>query len=79
MPARRDTRTTYSYLAGRDVGLSSGEWQHECEVTYLAAMPLAKRNEFLNGAPGTTDRDGRGIKHHRATSQPRSCLARWNG
>jgi hypothetical protein len=25
----------------------SEEWRHECEIAYLLAMPLAKRNVFL--------------------------------
>lgn len=58
MPARRaDQPTTYSHLAGREVSISSEEWKHECEIAYLAVMPLAKRNVFLDGVPGSTDRE----------------------
>jgi hypothetical protein len=63
MPSRRPGQpTAYSHLAGREVSTSSEEWRHECEIAYLAMMPLAKRNPFLDGIPGSTDRDERGIK-----------------
>ena len=63
MPARRaDQPTVYSHLAGREVSISSEEWKHECEIAHLAAMPIAKRNIFLDGIPGSTDREERGVK-----------------
>ncbi len=63
MPARRaDQPTVYSHLVGRDVSISSEEWKHECEIAHLASMPLAKRNTFLDGVPGSTDREERGVK-----------------
>lgn len=52
----------WSHLAGREVSTWSEEWRHECEIAYLLAMPTAKRNTFLDGVPGTTDREERGIK-----------------
>lgn len=52
----------WSHLAGREVSTSSEEWRHECEIAYLLAMPTAKRNTFLDGVPGSTDREERGIK-----------------
>lgn len=39
----------YSVLAGREVSTWSEEWQHECEVKFLAEMPLIKRNQALDG------------------------------
>jgi hypothetical protein len=63
MPARAPNQpTVYSHLAGREVSISSEEWKHECEIAYLAAMPLAKRNVFLDGVSGSTDREERGVK-----------------
>ena len=63
MPARRaDRPTVFFHLAGREVSISSEEWKHECEIAHLAAMPLAKRNTFLDGVPGSTDREERGVK-----------------
>jgi len=48
----------FSILAGREVSTWSGEWQHECEVQFLASMRPADRNEALDGV-----KDGmRGIK-----------------
>jgi len=48
----------FSILAGREVSTWSGEWQHECEVQYLAGLPLAKRNEVF-------DEPGKGMKFKR--------------
>lgn len=63
MPARRPNQpTAFSHLAGREVSISSEEWKHECEIACLAAMPLAKRNTFLDGVAGSTDREERGVK-----------------
>ncbi|MGO4408399.1 hypothetical protein AB4Z10_29625 [Bosea sp. RAF48] len=51
----------FSVLFGREVSTWSNEWQHECEVRYLAGMKLADRNEVLDGV-----KDGsKGIKGHR--------------
>ncbi|WP_441471294.1 DUF7696 family protein [Bosea sp. RAF48] len=30
----------FSVLAGREVSTWSGEWKHECEVRFLAGLPL---------------------------------------
>jgi hypothetical protein len=63
MPARAPNQpTAYSHLAGREVSITSEEWRHVCEIGHLAAMPLAKRNVFLDGVPGSTDREERGVK-----------------
>lgn len=48
----------FSILAGREVSTWSEEWKHECEVRFLAELPLAKRNNALDGV-----KDGlRGMK-----------------
>ena len=52
----------FSVLAGREVSTWSEEWKHECEIAFLASMPLGKRNETLDGVTGSQDRDARGIK-----------------
>ncbi|HEV7257729.1 MAG TPA: hypothetical protein VGN82_08100 [Bosea sp. (in: a-proteobacteria)] len=39
----------FSVLAGREVSTWSEEWQHECEVRFLAGLPLTKRNQVLDG------------------------------
>lgn len=57
-----DPPMVYSHLAGREVSTWSEEWKHECEVAYLAAMTPAKLTEMMDGVPGATDRDQRGIK-----------------
>ena len=63
MPARRaDQPTAYSHLAGREVSISSEAWKHECEIAAITAMPIAKRNTFLDGVQGSTDREERGVK-----------------
>lgn len=51
----------FSILAGREVSTWSEEWQHECEVRFLAGLPLGDRNRALDG-----EKDGmRGIKNIR--------------
>jgi hypothetical protein len=51
----------FSVLAGREVSTWSEEWRHECEVAYRASMPLAQRNEALDGV-----KDGlRGVRQIR--------------
>ena len=63
MSSRRANATmVYSVLAGREVDTWSEEWKHECEIAFLASMPLGKRNETLDGVTGSQDRDARGIK-----------------
>jgi hypothetical protein len=52
----------FSVLAGREVSTWSEVWKHECEIAFLASMPLGKRNETLDGVTGSQDRDARGIK-----------------
>ncbi len=42
-----------SILAGREVSTWSEEWKHECEVRFLARLPLAQRNDALDGSPGS--------------------------
>ncbi|WP_454655023.1 DUF7696 family protein [Bosea beijingensis] len=39
----------YSILAGREVSTWSEEWKHECEVRFLAGLPLRERNDALDG------------------------------
>ena len=41
-----------SELSGQMVSTWSEAWRHECEIAYLLAMPLAKRNIFLDGVQG---------------------------
>ncbi|PTM39476.1 hypothetical protein [Bosea sp. 124] len=63
MPARRaDQPVAYSHLVGREVSISSEAWKHECEIAAITAMPIAKRNTFLDGVQGSTDREERGVK-----------------
>jgi len=52
----------FSVLAGREISTWSEEWKHECEIAFLASMPLGKRNETLDGVTSSHDRDARGIK-----------------
>ncbi len=48
----------FSVLAGREVSTWSEEWKHECEVRFLAGLPLGDRNRALDG-----EKDGiRGMK-----------------
>lgn len=49
----------FSILAGREVSTWSEEWKHECEVQFLASLPLAKRNEVF-------DEQGKGMKFKRS-------------
>lgn len=58
----------YSRLAGREVSTWSEEWKHECEIAYLAAIPVGKRNVFLDGVQGGSG-DERGIKVARRRSR----------
>jgi hypothetical protein len=51
-----------SEFTGQMISTSSEEWRHECEVTFLLALPLAKRDVFLDGVPGANDREDRGIQ-----------------
>ncbi len=43
----------FSILAGREVSTWSEEWKHECEVRFLAGLPLAQRNDALDGSSGS--------------------------
>jgi hypothetical protein len=40
---------TYSFLADREVSTWSEEWKEECELKFLAELPLARRNQALDG------------------------------
>ncbi|KRE07481.1 hypothetical protein ASE63_22540 [Bosea sp. Root381] len=51
----------YSFLAGREVSTWSEEWKEECELKFLAEMPLSKRNQALDGVKDEL----RGIKQIR--------------
>lgn len=64
MPARdfANHPLVRSEFTGQMISTHSEEWRHECEVAFLLAMPLAKRNIFLDGVSGSTDREERGIK-----------------
>lgn len=39
----------FSILAGREVSTWSEEWKHECEVRFLAGLPIRDRNNALDG------------------------------
>lgn len=53
----------WSALAGREVSTWSGEWQRQCEVDTLLAMPPAQRVRFFNGSGDPNDgRDGRPLE-----------------
>lgn len=39
----------FSILAGREISTWSEEWKHECEVRFLAGLPLRARNDALDG------------------------------
>ena len=58
----------YSRLAGREVSTWSEEWKHECEIAYLAGLSPPKLTEMLDGVPGATDREQRGIKQVRSAA-----------
>jgi hypothetical protein len=64
MPARdvENHPLVRSEFTGQMISTSSEAWRHKCEVAYLLALPLAKRNEFLDGIDGSTDREERGIR-----------------
>lgn len=66
----------FSILAGREVDTNSEEWKHECEVRCRAEMPLAQRNEALDGV-----KDGmRGVRQIRgdaAVAQLRAEIDRY--
>lgn len=66
----------FSILAGREVSTWSEEWKLECEVRFLAELPLARRNEALDGV-----KDGmRGMKSIRgdaAVAQMRAEIDRY--
>ncbi len=51
----------FSVLVGRHVSTWSEEWKDECEVKFLAEMPLTKRNQALDGVKDEL----RGIKQIR--------------
>jgi hypothetical protein len=53
----------WSALAGREVSTWSGEWQRQCEVDTLLAMPPAQRARFFNGSGDPNDgRDSRPLE-----------------
>lgn len=67
---------TFSVLAGRDVSTWSEEWKLECEVRFLAELPLTRRNDALDGVPDQL----RGIKQIRgeaAVAQLRALIDRY--
>lgn len=81
MPTRDTNRPlAWSHLAGREVSTWSEEWRHECEVAHLASLTLAQRNLMLDGVPGSTDREERGIKGVRgptAVAELRAAIDRY--
>lgn len=42
----------FSVFAGHEVSTWSEEWKHECEIAFLASLPLGKSNETLDGVTG---------------------------
>lgn len=50
----------YSVLAGREVSTWSEEWKHECEIAYLAALPVNRQIACLDGTS-----ESRGMKQVR--------------
>lgn len=58
---RANAPMVFSALAGREVSTWSEEWRHECEVRFLADLPLSQRNDVLDGV-----KDGpKGVRWHR--------------
>ena len=57
--------TKFSILAGCEVSTYSEEWKHDCEIRYLASLPLGERNALLDGV-----KDGfRGIRGVRGEAE----------
>ncbi|PZO00593.1 MAG: hypothetical protein DCF30_09280 [Hyphomicrobiales bacterium] len=48
------------------IPMSCEAWRHECEVAFLVGLPLAARNDLLEGRPGSKDGD-EGIKGARGS------------
>jgi hypothetical protein len=67
-----------SELSGQMVSTWSEAWRHECEIAYLLAMPLAKRNIFLDGVQGGTgdERGIKGVRGEMAVSELRAAIER---
>lgn len=55
-------RLVKSELSGTMVSISSEEWRHECEVSFLLGLPELMRDEILDGVAGSADREEAGIK-----------------
>jgi hypothetical protein len=66
----------FSVLAGREVSTWSEEWKHECEVRFLAELPLAKRNNALDGVKDEL-RGKKGIRGDAAVAHIRAEIDRY--
>jgi hypothetical protein len=71
MPTRNmaDHPLVKSEFSGQLISTWSEEWRQECEVAHLLAMPVAKRDNFLDGVPGSLDREERGIQGARGEAE----------
>jgi hypothetical protein len=66
---RANEPMAFSLLANRMVSTWSEDWRHECEVAYLLDLPEKKRREMIDGIPGTTDSESKGIRGKRGEAQ----------
>lgn len=65
----------YSALARRIVSTWSEEWKLECEVRYLAELPLPRRNEALDGSDAL--RGMRQLRGDAAVAEMRTLIDRY--
>ena len=69
-----------SEFTGQMISTWSEAWRHECEVANLLAMPLAKRNPFLDGVQGGTgdERGIKGVRGEAAVAELRTAIERFS-
>lgn len=70
-----DAPVAFSILSGRMVSTWSEEWKRECEVRYLAELPLPRRNEALDGTEGL--RGMRQLRGDAAVAEMRTLIDRY--
>jgi hypothetical protein len=69
-------RLVHSEFTDRLVPIGSEAWRHECEVAFFLGLPLAKREQMLEGTSDGTDPGVKGTRGETAVAMLRKEIAR---
>lgn len=65
-----------SEFSNRLIPIGSEAWRHECEVSFFAGLPHAKRDEMLDGRSDGTDLGVKGARGEGAVAMLRAEISR---